>query len=287
MRLLSVVVTSYNKVNYIERCIESVLRQSYRPIEILVVDNGSQDGTRDIISKYAEKYNYIIPIFMTENKGVSNARNTGIGTASGSYLCCLDGDDIYYNENKLSEEMKIISSRDAGEKYTVAFSRLVAIDEDNRYLFAFRGGHNFTGNRMVTDFIASRNIVFPRDYCFPKSLSELVGGYNVNMNRYEDLEFLMRLSKHSEFISTNMNGTGYRINTPASLSQQTVVNQPDTLKILRKRYFDELPLSDRIIVRMKRIYFSFQNVLLRAMHLFAKFVNLIFGFKIAYKIYFR
>lgn len=88
MEQVSVIITAYNISEEVGTCIESVLNQTYPFIEIIIVDDGSVDGTTDIISKYVEKNNRIISI-RQENKGLSAARNTGVNISGGGvHLFC-------------------------------------------------------------------------------------------------------------------------------------------------------------------------------------------------------
>jgi glycosyltransferase involved in cell wall biosynthesis len=96
--LVSVVIPTYNKSLTIEATVKSVLRQTYRNIEIILVDNGSTDSTRLIISKLEESASNLKVINLSQNFGPSNARNTGIKVAKGRYIFLLDGDDLLHPE---------------------------------------------------------------------------------------------------------------------------------------------------------------------------------------------
>ena len=91
--LISVVVPAYNIEKYIERCIKSILSQTYSNLEIIIVDDGSTDNTASIIDQYALKDTRIIPIHK-KNGGVSSARTEGINRASGDWIGFVDGDDV-------------------------------------------------------------------------------------------------------------------------------------------------------------------------------------------------
>ena len=95
--LISVVITSYNAGKCLKQCIDSVLRQTYSNIEIIIINDGSADNTGEIASEYAEKYNSI-RYFFQENSGVSVARNVGINNAGGKCIMFVDGDD-YLDEH--------------------------------------------------------------------------------------------------------------------------------------------------------------------------------------------
>jgi glycosyltransferase involved in cell wall biosynthesis len=92
--LVSVIITNYNYGEYINQAIESVLDQSYKNIELIVIDDGSTDNSLQIIEKYVKKNSEIIFI-KQKNHGVVYTRNKGMERASGEYICCLDADDFF------------------------------------------------------------------------------------------------------------------------------------------------------------------------------------------------
>ena len=89
---VSVIVPVYNGGDFIETCIKDILNQTLKDIELILVNDGSEDNTLDICKKYAEYDNRII-LINQENKGVSIARNNGINKAKGKYICFIDSDD--------------------------------------------------------------------------------------------------------------------------------------------------------------------------------------------------
>lgn len=92
--LISVVVPVYKVEKYLERCVESLLAQTYENIEIILVDDGSPDGCPAMCDAYAEKHGRI-KVVHQENKGLSGARNTGIDHAKGEYIAFIDSDDLW------------------------------------------------------------------------------------------------------------------------------------------------------------------------------------------------
>lgn len=90
--LISVIVPAYNIAEYLPRCLDSILNQTYSNLEVIVISDGSTDGTNDIIKEYAETDCRIVPIFK-ENSGVSDTRNKGLDIAKGDYIAFVDGDD--------------------------------------------------------------------------------------------------------------------------------------------------------------------------------------------------
>ena len=90
--LVSVVVPVYNVKAYLEKCINSILNQTYENLEIIIVDDGSTDGSSDICDQFLKKDNRVFVIHK-ENGGVVSARQAGIDKAKGEYVIAIDSDD--------------------------------------------------------------------------------------------------------------------------------------------------------------------------------------------------
>lgn len=97
---ISIIIPVYNIAEYLPRCLDSLINQTYKNLEIIVVDDGSSDNSRDIIESYAKKDSRIVKIFKN-NSGVSDTRNKGIEQATGDYIGFVDGDD--YIDTKMYE----------------------------------------------------------------------------------------------------------------------------------------------------------------------------------------
>ena len=102
---ISVIIPTYNRKNTLPRAVESVLNQTYRPIEIIVVDDGSTDGTKEWFSEMYPLVHYIYQV----NSGVSSARNTGINSARGDWIALLDSDDEWLPD-KLEIQVKLLQN---------------------------------------------------------------------------------------------------------------------------------------------------------------------------------
>lgn len=108
--LVSIIIPVYNGANYVAEAIESALNQTYKNIEIIVVNDGSTDETEKIVKKYGDKVRY----FSKENGGTSTALNVGIKNMKGDYFSWLSHDDMYYpNKIKIQiEELKKLENKD-------------------------------------------------------------------------------------------------------------------------------------------------------------------------------
>ncbi len=109
--LVSIVVPIYKVEKYLERCLDSIISQIYRPIEVILVNDGSPDGCGEIIRRYELEWPFIKSIWQ-ENRGLSAARNAGIAVATGKYLAMIDSDD-YVEPDFLSDLVCIAEKKNA------------------------------------------------------------------------------------------------------------------------------------------------------------------------------
>ena len=89
---VSVIVPVYNTENYLRKCLDSLVNQTFKDFEVIVVNDGSSDNSQNIINEYISKYPFI-KAFRKENGGISSARNTGLNYATGEYIAFVDSDD--------------------------------------------------------------------------------------------------------------------------------------------------------------------------------------------------
>ena len=125
--LVSIVIPVYNGTNYVAEAIESALNQTYKNIEIIVVNDGSKDKTENIAKSYGDKIRY----YYKDNGGVASALNLGIKEAKGEYISWLSHDDIYY-PNKIERQIEELKNID--DKNTMIYSNSEFIDKKGKSL---------------------------------------------------------------------------------------------------------------------------------------------------------
>ncbi len=109
--LITIVVPFYNRECYLEECVNSILKQDYTNIEVILVDDGSKDNSNKIAKDFTIKDSRV-KLFCQKNSGVSTARNTGIENANGEYICFIDSDD-YISNDYISYFYKLIKENNA------------------------------------------------------------------------------------------------------------------------------------------------------------------------------
>ncbi len=115
--LVSIIIPCYNSENYIYECLNSVLNQSYTNIEIVLINDYSNDNTSAILYQFANKDKRIILLNNSQNMGVAFCRNLGIETSRGDYLCFLDSDDNW-DLYKIQKQLNFMLSNDFSLSYT-------------------------------------------------------------------------------------------------------------------------------------------------------------------------
>ncbi len=105
MEKVSVIIPVHNTEQYLKECLDSVVNQTYKNLEIILINDASTDNSIDIINKYKDKR--IKVINMKHNSGVAIARNTGVDKSTGDYICYLDSDD-YWELNKIEKQVDFI-----------------------------------------------------------------------------------------------------------------------------------------------------------------------------------
>ena len=207
--LVSVLVPAYNAELFIADTLQSVLNQTYKNIEVLVVDDGSRDATARIVEKFARRDNRI-KLYHQENKGVAAARNFAISKASGEYLAPIDSDDIWY---PCKIEKQVTRLERLGPDTAVAYSWSVSIDEKGQVLDA---GPMWDLEGEVYQALVLRNFIGNASVpMFRRSAVQMVGGYKeelraLNAQGCEDWEICLRLAERFRYCVAKDYLVGYR-----------------------------------------------------------------------------
>lgn len=117
MSAISIIVPVYNVEKYLEDCLDSLLNQSFKDIEIICINDGSTDHSAEILASYKEKNPDIIVVMEQENKGLAIARNVGIAAAKGDYICFVDSDDMLadgalekiYSQAQANKQVQVVT----------------------------------------------------------------------------------------------------------------------------------------------------------------------------------
>ena len=141
MEKVSVLVPIYNSEKYIKRCLESIINQTYKNLEILLIEDGSEDNSYNIIKKYQEKDDRI-KIYQIVNNGVADARNKAVENSTGEYITFVDSDDyiekdyietLYSNLKKYNSDIAVCNCYNIIEETNIKTYKTFGIDKVQEY----------------------------------------------------------------------------------------------------------------------------------------------------------
>ena len=183
---VSVLMTVYNTATYLDRSISSIINQTYKNFELIIIDDGSKDGSKKIINKYKNKK--IKKFFFKKNIGRINALKYAIKKSSGNYIAILDSDDVS-NTNRLSAQIKFFKRR---KELMLLGSRVNFIDDKNRKLFSYPKRDDAINFNEVIHF---RNIFPFSSVIFRKELLKKVSLFSKKIKNDFDNDFILRVKK--------------------------------------------------------------------------------------------
>ena len=227
---VSVIIPNYNYAQFVGEAIESVLNQTYKDIELIVVNNGSTDNSLEILSKYSTK----IHLINQENLGQSGARKSGLEQSTGNYIAFLDADDIWAPE-KIEKQILLFTS-----KVELVYCGIKKISENTQTVLAteiptFKGSCSdaFIEYPGVSIVLSGESTSI-----FTRSLLEKVGGFDSDLNSAAGWDFFRRCSKFSEFDFVPEPLVHYRLHSSnmSNSFQDTIL---DIRRAYKKLFADE------------------------------------------------
>jgi glycosyltransferase involved in cell wall biosynthesis len=232
MPLISVIIPVYNGEKTLKETIESVLHQTFSDFELIVINDGSQDSTLDILSKISDPR---LRVFSYSNAGLAATRNRGFAHSSGEFIAFLDADDLW-TADKLERQLAALQ---ANPEAAVAYSWTDYIDESNKFL---RRGSHLTWNGdvyqklLVINFLENgSNPLIRRE-----ALTE-VGGFYEAINTAADWDMWLRLAAHYHFVAVPSPQILYR-QPVNSMSSNVYRQEAEGLQVI-ERAFHQAPAS--------------------------------------------
>ncbi len=245
----SVIIAAYNIEGYIERAIESVENQTFKDIEIIVVNDCSTDNTGKIISKLCDKYGNIIYLKHEENKRLGAVRNTGLAKATGEYIVFLDGDD-YLADNDVLEKLDKVIGEDKTDVIYLGFEiegnrRELVIPKEEKCTKTYKAAEDKYPNAWSKcwrrDLLERNNIRFPEYRLY----EDVLFVYNCVMKSesYKIADFVVH-----KYISGRPNS----ITTKVTLRniEDTVKNLKDLMEMRQKEYTKEIDIIIKKEIKM-------------------------------------
>lgn len=190
--LVSVVIPVYNSEKTIIPVLQSVIDQDYRPMEIILVDDGSTDNSKNLINEFIESYpkeQIACTCISQENQGVSVARNNGMKKAKGEYIALLDSDDVW-KENKISLQIEAFQENKNID--------LLATNRNGEKFSSFFGVRFNKVTKISAKLLLYKNFLLTPTVLFKRKIIDEVGYFNETMSFSEDWEYFLRIATKFE-----------------------------------------------------------------------------------------
>lgn len=186
---VSIIIPVYNGEVFIARALDSALAQTLKAFEVIVVDDGSSDGTRAIVEQYGQRVKYLYQ----SNKGPAAARNLGMKNARGEYIAFLDADDIWLPK-KLEKQIALLEAKpDIGFVYCDNHF----VDDAGKTIPNYVRKVKLMRGDILLDFFKEFFVMTPA-LVFRKSLQEKIGFFNEKLMVGEDFDYILRLAAASQ-----------------------------------------------------------------------------------------
>ena len=182
--LVSVIIPCYNAANWVEQSIQSALNQTYQPIEVIVIDNGSTDGSVEVIKSFGDT----ITSEAGPNLGADHARNRGLELARGEYLQFLDAED-YLLPEKIARQMRVLQASDTNVVYEDWRRMEEGQDGSCRYSAGIAGGHPDILEALLTNWVPQIPTVLYSRQTFERNIR-----WNERLTWAQDWELHIRLA---------------------------------------------------------------------------------------------
>ncbi len=193
---ISIVITSYNQKDFLRQTIESALKQTLKPYEIIIVDDCSMDGSVELIQDYYRKFpDMIKPIFNSENLGVAKTRSLGFKIATGDFVTWANGDDVIL-PHKLELELRTYSEN-PGVKWV--YSQVFYIDKYGNRTGKLRYTGKYKKRAYRFQEVATKIGNEPAYQFIERDILNDIGLFDTNLKIFEDWDFAIRLARKYRF----------------------------------------------------------------------------------------
>ncbi|KKD38741.1 glycosyltransferase family 2 protein [Limnoraphis robusta] len=241
---ISVVIPAYNCDRYVAQAVESVLHQTYSSVEIIVIDDGSQDNTRQVLQPYSAQIRYVYQ----DNQGVSVARNHGIHLAQGEFVAFLDADDVFLRD-KLAAQLAVF---EANPKLGIVHSGWRRINQQGETLMDVQPWEmvpelNLESWLRWKPFGTMGTLMFRRNWL------EEVGGFEPGLTHAEDVDLILRLAlKGCEAEWLRQSTVCYRQHDQNTMRDG--ISQAKSINWVLERFLsrEDIPLEIRLIEKWVR-----------------------------------
>jgi len=227
--LVSVVMPAYNAEKYLSEAIESILNQTFKDFEFIIIDDGSTDRTWEIIQEFSKKDKRIIALKNEKNLNIAESRNRGVEVARGSYIATMDSDDVAIPD-RLNYQYSFLESN---SDIAVSIGNINVINEKG--VFQYFREYPITDSQIRSKVYRFNPFPNPTVMC-RRAVYEKIGKYSNEYVPIDDFEFWLRTGKVFKFGNCGETVLNYRIVTSSASHSKIRKTEQITFKLRWKAY---------------------------------------------------
>lgn len=248
MPTISVIIHTFNNEKFIAETVESVLRQTYNDYEIIVVDDGSEDGTRDALLPYMQKIRY----HYKENGGIASAKNAGISLSNAEFIAFLDHDDLWVPD-KLKIQMEHFNNN---PQVGLVYAKYTSFKSDKELRTKPKKGYS----GWIFKELLSKSFIQTSTVIVKKECLNAVGPYDESFKLADEYDMFLRVAKRFQCGFVDKELTRYRVHD-RNASRNDLLFDKENLRVFKKVYngYTDLDEKEKKILK-KRIAMYSTNV---------------------------
>lgn len=224
---VSVITITFNREDFIGEAIESVLAQSYKDWELLIIDDASTDNTKSIVQAFIDKDPRIKYFKNDANLGIARSRNKGLDLSQGKYIAPLDSDDIWLNNEKLQKQVDFL---DKNLDYAMLGGGIIHIDRGSRQmkkvLFPVY-------DSIIRNIILQYNPFPQSTLMYRKNIALKCGGYSTDYTVCDDYDLWLKMGTKQKFTNIPQVLAGYRVHGGNITHNKRLTTAKEILQIVK------------------------------------------------------
>ncbi len=189
---ISINLITYNRSKYLPKAIDSVLKQSFIDWELIIIDDGSTDDTKNIVEQYSKRDQRIKYCINHKNLGISKSRNLALQKSAGQYLAVLDSDDYWCDNNKLQKQYDFLEKK---SDYVLTGGNFIKVDENDNEIGRVK---NPSSDQDIRNKFLFKNPITHSTVMYKKDLAIKLGGYDEKLEVGEDYDLWLKIAQRGK-----------------------------------------------------------------------------------------
>ncbi len=228
MPKISIIIITYNREEFIKEAIDSVLFQSFKDWQLIIIDDGSDDKTKELVKEYLNIGLNIKYVRNEKRLGISRARNLALSMCESKYIAVLDSDDLWCDSEKLQKQIDFLEKN---KEYALVGTNAIFIN--NRGVFIKKSNVKLA-DYNIRKSILIRNQFFHSSVIFRNNIFKILRGYDESLKIGEDYDLFLRIGNKHKFANIKDCCIKYRVHNNSICVSDRICASRDTQNIIKK-----------------------------------------------------